>query len=415
MVALYIIMGIVAVHLLFLLSPYYRDYGGRYYVELPWTEKEYVTFKRCLKNTKAIRGKLVQNWITWPLRTLFLLLLPVIYLLDRSKGSKTGEMQYSEDGQILYKADCKCIHVKVKKGTLTIASEAFYDSMAISVHLPNTVLSLHSYAFASAHDLRRINLPDSIIFIDDYAFRYCGDEGEDGIGLREIVLPRNLHFLGVNAFYGCLKLEKLTLRGDFNWDFSWIENGNPFYLNPRLREIKSENPNFVVEKGILMSADKKILFRCVSSAEKITVPDGVESIAQGAFDSLTTMREVVLPKSLRLIGERTFCNVENLDNVILPTKLSTLGDEAFLLCMNLKTITFPLTIGDIGENVFNECRNLETINLALNADNKLCYYADKVLKASKAKRDHYNKQMKESEMWRKKIKEEENGSKNLNK
>lgn len=415
MAVLYIIIGIVAVHLLFLLSPNYRDYGGKYYVELPWTEKKYATLKRCLKNTKAIRGKLVQNWIMWPLRTLFILFLPVIYLLDRPKDSKSSEMQYSRDGKILYKVDQRCIHIKVKKGTLTIASEAFYDSMAISVHLPNTVLSLHSNAFASAHDLRRINLPDSLIFIDDYAFRYCGEEGEDGIGLREIVLPPNLHFLGVNAFYGCLKLEKLTIRGDFNWDFRWIEKGNPFYLNPKLKEIKNENPNFVVENGILMSADRKILFRCVSSSERITIPDGVESIAQGAFDSLTTMHEVVLPKSLRLIGERAFCSAENLDNVILPNTLRTLGDEAFLFCKNLKTITFPLIIEDIGEDVFNECRNLETINIAFNADNKLCYYADKVLKASKAQRDYYNKQKKESEMWRKKIKEEENGNKDSHK
>ena len=92
--------------------------------------------------------------------------------------------------------------------------------------------------------IRRENLsplPESGGDVKHHVYARCGESGK---GLKKIVLPKHLHYLGENAFYGCSKLEQLTIRGDFMWKQSWLDN-NPFYYTEKLAVIKNSNPNFV--------------------------------------------------------------------------------------------------------------------------------------------------------------------------
>ncbi|GEM_PF-3403407 len=355
----YIIILITIVHAIFLLYPVYRDEALDVYSWTPWTEHEYVLFKKVTGNNKAVKIRLLINWFIWPFLLLFILVMPIVFLFKLPCILKEydGEIIYSNDGKKLLKVADNCKRVKVRKGVEVIASKAFDSTRVTHVKLPDTVKILKPSALLRAHYLESINLPDSIIKIDRYAFQFCGGSGK---GLKEIVLPKHLHNLGENAFYGCEKLVKLVIRGDFRWEHSWLEN-NPFYYTKKLSVIKNSNPNFKVEDGMLMSADGKILFRCVNDNKRIVINDGVETIAQGAFCGRDRMEQIFLPNSLRIICKDAFRGCHNIDNVEIPKGVLSIGVESFSFCWNLKTLILPSSLREIGYCAFEHSDHLTNL------------------------------------------------------
>jgi hypothetical protein len=150
----------------------------------------------------------------------------------------------------------------------------------------------------------------------------------------------------------------LVINGDFRWEHSWLEN-NPFYYTKNLSVIKNSNPNFKVEDGMLMSSDGKILFRCINDNMSVTVKDGIEIIAQGAFCGRDRMEEVILPSSLKTICKDAFSGCSNIDNVVLPEGTESIGIESFSFCWNLKTMTLPSTLKNIAYNAFEYSDHLQ--------------------------------------------------------
>lgn len=356
MTLVYILAGIAVVHALFLLYPVYRDEALDIYTWTPWTEENYALFRKVTGNNKQVLIRLLINWILWPFLIIFLLVMPVVFLFKLQGILKEydGEITYSEDGKVLLKVADNCRRVKVKKGVEVIAREAFDSTRVTHIILPNTIKLLEPNALLRAHYLESINLPDSITKIDRVAFHFCGGFGK---GLKKIVLPKHLHYLGENAFYGCEKLEKMTIRGDFMWEHSWLES-NPFYYTKNLDFIKNTNPNFKVEEGMLMSADGKILFRCVNENKKVVVKDGIETIAQGAFCGRNRMKEVILPTSLKRICIEAFSGCQLIDNVVLPKGVEYIGFESFSFCQSLKTMTLPTTLNTIAWGAFEHSDHL---------------------------------------------------------
>lgn len=357
MILVCIIVAVVIVHLLFLLYPVYRDEALDIYTWTPWTEKEYVLFRKVTGSSKAVKIRLLINWILWPFLILFIAIMPFVFLfkLPGILREYDGEVTYSRDGKKLLKVADNCKRVKVRKGVEVIASKAFDSTRVTHVKLPDTVKILKYNALLRAHYLESINLPDSIIKIDRYAFQFCG--GLDK-GLKKLVLPKHLHTLGRGAFYGCDKLEQLTIRGDFMWEQSWMDY-NPFYSTERLSVIKNSNPNFIAEDGMLLSADRKILFRCVNDDKEIVVKDGVETIAQGAFCGRYKMEKVILPGSLRTICRDAFKGCRNIDNVDIPEGVLSIGVDSFCFCWNLKTMKLPLSLKEIGPAAFEHSDKLQ--------------------------------------------------------
>ena len=359
MTLVYIIIVITIVHAIFLLYPVYRDEALDVYSWTPWTEHEYLLFKKVTGNNKAVNIRLLINWLVWPFLLLFILVMPIVFLFKLPSILKEydGEVTYSKDGKKLLKVAENCRRVKVKKGVEVIAEGAF-DSMRVKhINLPNTIKVLEPNALLRAHYLESINLPNSIIRIDRYAFQFCGGSGK---GLKKIVLAKHLHYLGENAFYGCEKLEKLIIRGDFMWEQSWLDN-NPFYYIKNLAVIKNSNPNFMVRDGMLTSADGKILFRCVKDDKRIVVKDGVEIIAQGAFCGRDRLEQIFLPNSLRTICKDAFSGCHDLDNVEIPEGVLSIGVESFSFCWNLKTMTLPSSLREIGYSAFEYSDHLKNL------------------------------------------------------
>ena len=105
MIFVYIIVAITIVHTLFLLYHVYRDEAMDIYSWTPWKEKKYVLFKKAIGNNKAVKVRLLINWLAWPFISLFTIVMPIVFLFKLQGILKEydGEITYSEDGKTLLK------------------------------------------------------------------------------------------------------------------------------------------------------------------------------------------------------------------------------------------------------------------------------------------------------------------------
>ncbi len=177
--------------------------------------------------------------------------------------------------------------VTLKDNTSAIAYGAFEYSYASDVVVPSSVKYLGDGAFAYCQTLLTVDVPDSVEGIGENAFEYC-------MNLTEVTLGSGVKYVTPGAFYGCESLDAINVDAD-----------NKNYKNDSF--------------GTLLTSDGKTLVQYPIGNERIeyTVPDGVETIAEGAF-----------------------CFAANLESVSLPEDLKTIEAFAFDICYNITDVHY---------------------------------------------------------------------------
>lgn len=112
--------------------------------------------------------------------------------------------------------------------------------------------------------------------------------------------------------------------------------------------------------------------------EKLVIEEGIETVGNYNFFNFTSLKEVSLPSTLKTISgaaamanSGSFASCTALEKITLPEGLETIGYNAFNGCTALKSIKFPDslkklegsygldTVGALGP--FTGCTNLETV------------------------------------------------------
>ena len=197
---------------------------------------------------------------------------------------------------------------------------------------------------------------------------------------EEIVLPESLKAIGYNAFGGT-KLTEIRIPKNV----CHIELVNPFASCTTMQKITMESPFFVVEEGILYSADKRICYGavtqdyartlvipegCVAIAiangafidrelERVEIPDSVKQIGAGAF-CRTGLKRVRLPHSIKRIAIECFEGCQ-LEEVVVPEGVERIGDGAFSQNPCLKELVLPGTLTSLGWDVLSGCDKLTKV------------------------------------------------------
>lgn len=79
------------------------------------------------------------------------------------------------------------------------------------------------------------------------------------------------------------------------------------------------------------------IFAGQPNIEKVTLGNGIKSIPDKTFKECSFLKELTLPLQLKTIGNNAFSGCSRLQDVTLPTTLETIGDEAFSDCGVVKT------------------------------------------------------------------------------
>ena len=184
-------------------------------------------------------------------------------------------------------------------GTLTIPDYVVYDGNNYAVTI------IDGYAFSYCRGLEgALILPNNLEEIGDDAFDYCGFTGV-------VTIPASVEWIGYTPFYGCDGIEGFVVD-PANEDFDSRDNCNAI--------IKKYNDELIVG--------------CKNS----TIPDGVVSIAEDAFNRCSGLTSITIPSSVTEIGGWSFW-FTGLTSINIPASVTYIGTNPFGGCAELTEIT----------------------------------------------------------------------------
>lgn len=168
--------------------------------------------------------------------------------------------------------------------------------------------------------------------IPDYAFAPA--PFEESMPIHYITLPTKCRTIGKYAFSGS-ELKNINLS-----DVREIQKGAFAGCNLR-GELKIDNIRTLGD----------YCFEGCDFTGSVSIPEGVQSIGEGAFAWNTHLERLVLPSSVKVINKDAFLFCYKLGEVEIPEGVQYIDDRAFIGCP-IKDLQFPESIEFIGRASF---------------------------------------------------------------
>lgn len=103
-------------------------------------------------------------------------------------------------------------------------------------------------------------------------------------------------------------------------------------------------------------------FQFLNKCKTITIPSGIESVGNSAFN-YSLLKSITLPPECLNAGSNAFSYCGNLHYFSFPKMFNTLGSNVFSYSSSLKAITLPPSITNIGSTAFGYCYKLQYITI----------------------------------------------------
>ena len=107
-------------------------------------------------------------------------------------------------------------------------------------------------------------------------------------------------------------------------------------------------------------------FEGCSGLTSLTLSSGVTSIGEYAFEGCSGLTSLTLPSGVTSIGRYAFEGCSGLTSLTLPSGVTSIGRYAFEGCSGLTSLTLPSGVISIGYSAFSGCSGLKYIRCQIN-------------------------------------------------
>ncbi len=237
--------------------------------------------------------------------------------------------------------------LEIPDNVVTIGNDAFHDCQNLtSIQLPESVTSLGSGIFYGCSSLESINIPENITTIESNSFRDCSS-------LESIEFSNNILVIGSNAFYGCSNLQEIDLPDGLT------EIGREAFRKcTDLRKIKL--PSNASESDLYL--DLYIFYEC-PNIEFLSASVNILQRLKSIHTPIANVKTFIITGDSTEIPENTFVGFTSLEGITIPEGIITIGNGAFEDCSSLASVSISESVTTIGDNAFKESSNLEFLHI----------------------------------------------------
>ena len=261
---------------------------------------------------------------------------------DPAEGGKTYNVTGIADGT--FKMWMTLQSVEIPASVTKIGKDAFnlcVNLETVTIKTPSALTTIDDNAFWVCKKLSSITIPETVTSIGDQAFLGCNSLGTS---TYTVTIPAATTHIGSRAFSECYGLTAIN--------------------------VASDNPNYCSEDGVLFNKGKTTLITFPKEKVGIyTIPDGINSIELYAFFNCEKLTQINFPASgVKSIGEYGFANCFGLTTLTVPSGVSSIGEKAF---DQIKSVKYEgtaegspwgaLTVNTDAENGFIYADNTKTI------------------------------------------------------
>ena len=231
---------------------------------------------------------------------------------------------------------CKVDLLDSYSNPMNCAEQTYFNgSLLKNAVIPDSITYIDNYAFYGCQTLESIEIGDSVTEIGSSAFSYCSS-------LQSVTIGASLDEIDYNLFYYCDSLQDITVSKD-----------NKTY--------KSLYGNLYNKDG-----SKLIKYATGKTDTSFTLPSTVTSIGDYAFENCKSLIYITLNDSLENIGDYAFRGCTSLESIEIPDSVTYLYG-AFDNCSSLSYVYIGKSLSYIW-NCFSGCEVLT--NIIVDENNK---------------------------------------------
>jgi hypothetical protein len=117
-----------------------------------------------------------------------------------------------------------------------------------------------------------------------------------------------------------------------------------------------------------------VITKYLGASRDVNIPNAIDGIPVkyiGAYAFYTnfTVTNVTIPSGVISISNNAFQNASNLASITMPETVAQIGSQAFVDCLSLMDVTIPDGVKSIGAVAFMNCRSLNSVNIGRGVTN----------------------------------------------
>ncbi len=253
-------------------------------------------------------------------------------------------------------SDCTALReITVAESVESIGANAFYKCSALSLIKYQAVnVNSTSIAFDASSSSVDIVIGERVENIPAYLF-YALNVSD--VRFEDVRTCRSIgaSAFGFSSMSGGVYINDVSAWAQISFADTY---SNPIYYSGKLYIDGSPVTEAVFDVG---TKNVGCAFSGLTSLERVTIENGAESIAEGAFLNCTALEYVSLPDTLTSIGPSAFANCASLRELNLPRGLTAIGAYAFSECTSLEYIGIPDSVTTVDSYAFSGCTGVRSI------------------------------------------------------